>query len=347
MREAYRPCLQRGTTPVRAALTFPGMSVRAFRLACPGQLVEVRIPDPGVDDLADGEVLVRFLAGAICGSDLPGFLGRQKPLDPPVGTPGYPLHEVVGDVVATRGDIAVGTRVVGWSSQMAGLSEVFRAPCASLLPVTADRDPVRTVVVQPLCTVLHTLDRLPPVAGRHAAVIGQGPLGLLFSHALHDRGAARVTGVDRVDRSAVARAFGVDDPVWADSATWAAGLADRDRPDLVIEAVGHQTGTLDDAVEALAHRGTVFGFGVPDSAAYPLAYERFFRKGATLVAGVTEERRAALALAARYLDRHPDLPDAYLTHVLPFGAAQEAFTLAAVPAAGRLKVALVADRPDA
>ena len=60
---------------------------------------------------------------------------------------------------------------------------------------------VEATVVQPLCTVLHQLDRIPEVAGKRVAVIGQGSIGLLFSHALKARGAAWVTGVDRVDRT--------------------------------------------------------------------------------------------------------------------------------------------------
>ena len=42
-------------------------------------------------------------------------------------------------------------------------------------------------MVQPLCTVLHQLDRIPDVAGKRVAVIGQGSIGLLFSHAVKAR----------------------------------------------------------------------------------------------------------------------------------------------------------------
>ena len=52
------------------------------------------------------------------------------------------------------------------------------------------------------------------MAGLTCAVLGLGPIGLLFCHVLKERGAARVFGVDRVDRSAIAPRFGVDDVVW-------------------------------------------------------------------------------------------------------------------------------------
>jgi threonine dehydrogenase-like Zn-dependent dehydrogenase len=193
--------------------------------------------------------------------------------------------------------------------------------------------------VQPLCTVLHAVERLGEVAGLRVAVIGQGPIGLLFSHALKARGAVHVTGVDRVDRAAIAAAFGVDEPVWNDSAAWAAALGDE-RPDIVVEAVGHQTGTLEDAVAAVAYAGTVLAFGVPDDTHYPFPFTAFFRKNATLLAGVATERRAALAAAREYLREHPDLLEPYITDVVAVEQAQSAFERAVAPTAGRLKVVL-------
>ena len=119
-------------------------------------------------------------------------------------------------------------------------------------------------------------------------MIGQGSIGLLFSHALKARGAAWVTGVDRVDRSDVAAAFGVDEVVWNDAAAWA-----RDREaasDIVVEAVGHHAGPLEAAVTALAPHGTVLAFGVPDETHYAFPFMAFFRKHATLIAGAATDR---------------------------------------------------------
>ena len=41
------------------------------------------------------------------------------------GEPGYPLHEVVGEVVA--GDLPAGTRIVGWAEGHYGLAEYYVA----------------------------------------------------------------------------------------------------------------------------------------------------------------------------------------------------------------------------
>lgn len=300
----------------------------AFAVTAPGRFERVEAPVP---EAGPGRVVVRLQAGGICGSDLPSFLGRRNPFVDSLGEPGYPLHEVVGTVVDT------GDRVVGWAEGHRGLAEYFVAREDAIVTLDDELSDVDATVVQPLCTVLHQLDRID-VAGRRCAVIGQGPIGLLFSHALKARGAAHVTGVDRIDRSDCAAAFGVDEVVWNDASAWAAGV--EERPEVVVEAVGHHAGPLEAAVEALAEDGTVLAFGVPDETHYAFPFTAFFRKHATLVAGAATDRAQALANARDYLRDHRDLLAPYVTNVLPVERAQEAFELAVDPVAGRLKVVL-------
>jgi len=314
----------------------------AHTLTGPGRLAATEVDDLTAADLRPGEILARFEAGAICGSDLPSFLGVENQLVPGShGQPGYSLHEVVGEVVATESEaVAVGARVVGWAERHRGLAEYFVARADAVLELDDSLSPAQATVIQPLCTVLYALDRLGDVAGRRAAVIGQGPIGLLFSHGLKSRGAAHVTGVDRVDRRAVAGDFGVDESIWDSSSRWAPSLGGAPRPEIVIEAVGHQAGTLNDAVEAVAPGGTVLAFGVPDETHYAFAFMQFFRRNATLIGGVTEDRTRSLAQARDYLQRHPGLLEPYITDVFPVTEAQAAFELAVQPAAGRLKIVL-------
>jgi threonine dehydrogenase-like Zn-dependent dehydrogenase len=108
----------------------------------------------------------------------------------------------------------------------------------------------------------------------------------------------------------------------------------------VVEAVGHQAATLEHAVEAVAPGGTVLAFGVPDDTHYAFPFARFFRKDATLMAGITRDRRRSLDVARDYLVEHRAMLDAYVTHVIPVADAQTAFELAVKPTAGRLKVVL-------
>ncbi len=312
----------------------------AHRLSAPGRLEAVEAPEPG--DPGPGDVVARFEAGGICGSDLPSFLGTLDLLTGDShGQPGYPLHELVGEVVASAADdVPVGARIVGWAKGHLGLAEYFPARASHVLVLEGDAlTPPRATVIQPLCTVLYAVRRLGDVTGARVAILGQGSIGLLFSHALKQAGAAHITGVDPVDRRDVAGEFGVDEMVWDTASQWSAGLGDE-RPDIVVEAVGHQAATLEDAVEALAPGGTVLAFGVPDETHYAFPFARFFRKDGTLLGGVTRDRRNSLAAARDYLIEHEAMLDAYITDVFAAADAQAAFELAVKPTAGRLKVVL-------
>ncbi|SNS21119.1 Threonine dehydrogenase [Geodermatophilus pulveris] len=324
-----------------------GAGMWAQRLVAPHQLEQVEVPAPREDALAPGEVLVALAAGGICGSDLPFFRGGLSPdLGPDArefGTPGFPMHEVAGTAVASRHPaIGVGDDVVGWAPRFDGLAELVVCD-GDGLHAHDRRLPARTaVMLQPLACVLYAMEQVRPVAGRTVAVIGQGPIGLLFAHVATSAGAARVVGVDRVDRSGTAAAFGVDEPVRAASDLWAASLSDADRPHLVVEAAGHQTATLTHALEAVAPGGEVFYFGVPDELVYPVPMRLMLRKNLTLRSGITWERRRVLARAEEYLRAHPELTEGYVSHVFPVDDAQSAYEHAARPAAGQVKVVVAA-----
>ena len=157
------------------------------------------------------------------------------------------------------------------------------------------------------------------------------------------RGAAWVTGVDRVDRRDMAATFGVDEPVWDDGAEWALRLGEAARFDIVVEAVGHQAATLEAAVDAVAPFGTVLAFGVPDESHYSFPFKSFFRKHVTLLAGAAEDRHNSLVIARDYLREHHDLLAPYITEVLPIGQAQEAFDRAVRPMPGQGKIVIAVD----
>jgi L-iditol 2-dehydrogenase len=320
-------------------------------LTAPGHFERREMPVPLSGDLRAGEVIVRLVAGAICGSDLPNFRGKlsQYPGDHAPGAanlPGFPLHEVVGEIVESNGtDLEKGTRVVGWAIMSNGLAEFFVGAAEGLIPIDLKHDAtsVQVSTIQPLACVLNAVDRIPSIEGKWVAVIGQGPIGLLFSHVMKSRGAARVTGIDEVDRSDVAARFGIDEVVCSSSNRWVHLLSESERPDIVVEAVGHQVATLNDAVEAVAPAGYVYYFGIPDDPCYPFNFQRFMRKNLTLASGSTWDRRYWLKEGTKYADENPDLLKDYVTHVFSTRDTQAAYELANVPAVARLKVGLIAD----
>lgn len=319
----------------------------AQQLIGPARFCEIDAPAPTEDDLAEGDVLLRVLAGGICGSDLPAFKGMVTPyLDTgapgALGVPGFPLHEVVGEVLASRHlDHSPGARVVGWDTNFRSLAERTVTKGSDLATYDPALAPEVAVMLQPLACVLYAVSQIPQVAGRRAAVLGQGPIGLLFSHALKAAGASWVSGVDRVDRSEEAASFGVDNAVTSYTDRWSRQLEDGERPEVIVEAIGHQVATLGHAIDAVAEGGLIYYFGVPDDPVYPVNLAALFRKNLTLVSGITTERHRWLAEADGYLRRFPELAGTYITHVLPGRRAQEAFDLAVAPSAHRLKISIV------
>lgn len=319
--------------------------MRAQLLVAARTFTEVEVSAPTEADLVDGDVLLRVLAGGICGSDLPLFDGGP-PDDGEIGWnvrlgPGVPLHEVVGEVIGTRHPaLGRGDRVVGWASGFDALAEYVVAEGEGLATYDHRLEPATAVMLQPLACVLHALGRVPDVAGASAAVIGLGPIGLLFAHALRALGARSVVGVDPVDRADVARRYGLSEPVMAPAADWARAIGDTDRPNLIVEAVGHNPTTLNAAVAAVRPGGHVYCFGIPDEQPHAFDLRRFLRKNLRLTAGVTTERRRALAAARSYVADHPDVIDGYVTDVFPLDDAQRAFERAGGAEPGRLKVAL-------
>jgi threonine dehydrogenase-like Zn-dependent dehydrogenase len=145
-----------------------------------------------------------------------------------------------------------------------------------------------------------------------------------------------------VDRDEIGKQFGVDTIVRATSDRWVSHLDTSDRPDIVIEAVGHQVATLGHAVAAAAFGGTVFYFGVPDDDSYPISMRTMLRNNLTLKSGVTLDRRRMLESANEFARMHPELLGAYVTHTFGVDEVQAAFELACKPDPERIKIAIVA-----
>ncbi|MBK1784291.1 zinc-dependent alcohol dehydrogenase [Prauserella cavernicola] len=313
-----------------------------MRLSAPGTLEHVDVPEPR--ELCEGEVLVAPRHGGICGSDLPYFRagGRLAGATPPHG---FPLHEITGEVTESRdAGLPVGTHVVGWASSSDGLAELVISAGDGLCAVPPSLTlGAATVVAQPLACVHYAVDQLGDVRGKRAAVVGLGPIGLLFAWVLRQRG-AHVTGVDPVDRTAHAAAFGLDDVVVTGSAEWARELSGP-RPDVVIEAVGHQRDTLADAITAVADQGAVYCFGIPCAGPYPVDLNAVVRRNLRLIGGLTLDRRRVLVRALDDLVREPALAHRLVTHVVT--DVDEAFALASEPGPGRLKVVLDLAAPAA
>jgi L-iditol 2-dehydrogenase len=187
-------------------------------------------------------------------------------------------------------------------------------------------------LIQPLSTVLNAVDQLGDIQGKSVLVVGLGSIGLFFCWLLKKRGAGHVLGIDpNPYRCQVAEKLGASKTISKRSVEVVHAFhqePDQWQPlDICIEAVGHQTETLNDCIELVKKQGTVLSFGVPDQPVYPIEYETFFRKNAVLIAVVTPDWSDYLARGRDiFLAYHNEL--AWLvTHRLPIKDAGKAFTL--------------------
>jgi L-iditol 2-dehydrogenase len=310
-------------------------------LLSPGCMELQDVAAPTAADLRKGEVIVQFLCGGICGSDAPHFYGEPASIGQ-TGDAGFPLHEIVGRILETTSPtLRVGDRVVGYATGARGLCEYFANDAAQLIAVDSQLSDAELVLAQPLATVMCALAKLTAVRNARVAVIGLGAIGILFSQMLKVAGAAQVVGVDRIDRLEWRGRFGLDEVTWSSSRNWARSLG-SERPEIVIEAVGHQVGTLNDSIEAVGFGGHIVAFGVPDDPYYPVAFEELFRKNGSITTGTTHDWQTHLTDAWRYLEDNPLFARELVTHRFSVTDAQRAFECATAPIKSRLKVVIEA-----
>ena len=133
----------------------------SYRIVAPYQFERTSIAEKTPDCLADGQVLLRFLAAGVCGSDMPAFRGVRGLLPGDDGRSGaekdgFPVHEVAGEVIASRHDRhRPGDRVVGWASGFDGLMERVVTDGNQVTAYDPTLSPAQAVGLQPLACVLY------------------------------------------------------------------------------------------------------------------------------------------------------------------------------------------------
>ncbi len=308
------------------------------------------IDDVATPEIGEGEVLVRCTHVALCGSSTVPYTGegRWSRTEWPA-PPGWMGHENLGEIAESRcDDWAAGTRVLAHPRDRTGFSEYFvsRGEWLERLPSDAP-DPGVFVVAQPLATVLRALARIDSVAGQTCAIVGQGPMGLIFTHMLSRAGAARVIGVDlvpwRLDWSRRLGATDVIDASQQDTVEAVRDLTGGEMVDFCVEAAGTREAVIASALLP-RRRGRLCVFGVPhhDSQEFPWLHVTaaeldIFTSRGTVEA--TEYFGTAIDMVA---GENAVLAE-IVTPFLPWERAAEAFEMYTHPAEheGTLKLTLV------
>jgi L-iditol 2-dehydrogenase len=288
--------------------------------------VPVPVPRPG-------EVLVQIEACGVCPTD-----ARKYALG--VNDEEYPFnpgHEWVGRVEATGDDVegmGPGERVYGDTytgyAEYATIGTRPDGMSRGALPI-GELPTERAVFVEPLADCLHAVQDQARLSGEdRVAVIGAGAMGLQMT-AVAARAGARVLVVEpRADRRAMAKRFGADLAVAADSWQQAAvEWADGNGPDAVIVMVGRGE-IAADAVRGCAPGGRVILFaGFGSQGVAPIDLNRLHYEEISLVGsewvGVPPHQRLERYDQARELLAGGELPvEDLVSDVVGLGGVDEA-----------------------
>ena len=329
--------------------------MRALIKTAPGAgnlaLMETDVPAPG-----PGEALVRIQRSGLCGTDLLVFddvyRGRKRPIP-------YPLvlgHEASGEVVDVGAGVtgpAPGTRVAVEAVRGCGtcfhclrgnynlcqdwhhigltiagaLADYLVIPAASLLPLPESVSLDDAAVLEPLATVINTLERTRPLPGTPTAVIGPGPFGLLHVQALRAAGVGPIVVMGRPGderRMDVARRVGADETLIADRAganAYVADLTGGVGMGLVIETAGTSE-AVQTALDITAGKGTLATLGIVRNTEIDVL--QVMRKDMTWV-GVVAAVRRHWAEAIRLVAAGRLTPGALITHRMPLESALDGF----------------------
>jgi threonine dehydrogenase-like Zn-dependent dehydrogenase len=302
--------------------------MKALQLSRPRQFQAVEVARP---EIGEDQLLVRLEKAVLCGSDIPKFTGMWRGLQYPL-PPGMPIHECVGVVVESHSPcFQSGDWVVAVPKGDQGLAEYYVADGikAIVIPQPLVHSEAN-LLIQPLSTVVYALDRLGDVTGRDAVVVGLGPIGLLTTWLMSLHG-ARVTGVDPIVwRCEAARRLGAAQAFELHSERLLSAISQGEEwepADIVVEAVGQQTRTINDCLYLVKRCGQVLVLGVPLEPIYPFEFTRFFRQNVALIASVTPPDKTFMIRAAELVGQHEQELASLITHRFGLDRAAEAFTL--------------------
>jgi L-iditol 2-dehydrogenase len=309
------------------------------------EMIEIPIPE-----IEKGEILVQLQVGSICGSDLPYFLfNKSHPALAGLSTPLPPtlsLHELLGFVAQSRSEqFKEGDRVLALPTiPHTGLAEYFVSSDDRAVPLPGGQAN-HLVISQPLGTVVHACLKLSELTGQTAVVLGQGPVGQLFTALLHHLGVARLIAVDLLpERLKVSTVMGATHTVCGSTTEVAEAIetiTDGKRADLAVEAIGKEE-TLNLAAKLVRRNGTLLSFGLPHKYTYDFAFHDFFWNEGRLICSLgptVDDFRVAVDMISNGVISVAPL----ITHTFPFSRAQEAFTLFADRTDGVIKVELTAE----
>jgi 2-desacetyl-2-hydroxyethyl bacteriochlorophyllide A dehydrogenase len=286
--------------------------MKSIKIETPNHLLVMDgpMPQPG-----DQEVLIKVMASGICGTDIHIFRGEFMVTYPVI--PGHEFSGVVektgsaitrfklGDRVAVEPNIACDNCYnclnnhqnfcLDWQgvgvTRPGGMAEYVTVPGKAAFSI-GDLPFEQAAFMEPLSCVVHGIERAHIRLSDRVAVLGAGPIGLLFVQLARRQGAAYVAVAEKnATRADSARAIG------ADAAFNSLEELEKDSYDVVIDASG-AIPLMQRTIDYARYGGTVLLFGVPPIG-QAMSFDAFkvYRKGLTILSSFTSVRNSYQAIA--------------------------------------------------
>jgi len=305
------------------------------------------LDDAPTPEPVEGEVLIQCSHIALCGSNISQYAGKGLWGDIDFPCPvGWSGHENIGTIVESRCDgWEEGELVLALPDGPYGFAEyiVSRPGAIARLPQDSP-DPVALIVAQPLATVLRALTQYDNVNGQRCVVVGQGPMGLIFTHILRLMGASMVIAADLLDwRLEWSKRYGADHIIDAskkDVVKAVEELTNGEMVDFAVEAVGY-VDSLKTAAYLPGHGGRLLVFGVPQYELQEFPWYHVFRREIQINTSVGPECGLFFQKAVdMVLDNRASALTEIVTPRMPWDKAPEAFEMYAECAKDSLKLTL-------
>lgn len=321
--------------------------MKAAQIVAPRQIEMIDIDKPDISSDPEGVVLIKNHMNAICGTDMPSFV-MEHPADAYPLSPGMTIHECIGEVAASKSDrFKEGDAVLALPGRPGGLAEYFVANEAVTVPLVEFERKDCILMSQPLGTVIWACSKLGNLLNQDVVVMGQGPMGLLFTHLLSNLGAKTVIATDIVDfRLEAAKQMQATHTINAtevDTVAAVEEITDGRMADLVFEVIGHQTETINQCMDLVKRDGTILAFGVPDDPTYPFRFGDLFRKNLRLIGSVGPDAQNNFPLAMDMIAQGRIDVSPMITHRLPYTEVQRGFELSLYKKDEAIKIVLEYD----
>ena len=283
--------------------------MHACLLQGPGKVIlaDIQLPSP-----KQGEVLVRFKAGGICGTDLEkiqggygpgGILGHEvSGIVEQVGNgvdrvgPGervVPHHHVpcYNCSLCTRGDYTMCDMFKRTNFSPCGLAELFLVPetnvsRGAVIPLPRELSHEEGALIEPTACCIRALRTARVGPNDSVLIVGLGPAGLTQLQLLRQAKASMVLGSDTIEvRRDMAKSMGADlvvDPTKQDVSA-IVHQETQSGVDLAVVATGNPK-AISQAVSSVRKGGRILLFGAPaQGASFDLDVSRLFSRQVSIL----------------------------------------------------------------